>query len=520
MANGRRVVLAHPWVTLMTSQIQMEPLSILDMDSWDRLTSSHEDTYTIPRNMRNRPLPNDGRKKPKLPKKGSQKTEAAISAKEPTSPGLCTNQVASTLGEVTRHTANSGSQSEPSSPLLTVQPSFSAITSTPPPPLYALVDGCGFFSRAYLPPSRHHNSPPSTFHGEDTSDVTERDIVMLPPSSESNSEDSRALCSSQHNSLDHWPSPSSPMSSLLLPSTPASPIPAQPSRASPSSLLLAPGASVPDRPPSPKVFCDLTHEQLRLAIKQHNAAVDAKLPSQPTIDTGKNNVVFHPDTNDNGTYATGSDPFRKRKKKRRPTPFSPEGSSSTEDESGSDEGDESEELEPHIEVDYEELVEEAQLARTIGRRRTSRSGILHSMVPAKSVEPSLEPRFFGIAQRSSSTLPSPELSSISEDESPSDSSGTPPYTVVFVGANGCPDEVWQLPASAYLYVKSLAGRQPEAKKLRVEQVPRLQGPCLPPVNHRAFNKRKIDFVEGAEYPEQASKRTRQDDSAPSSCIIC
>jgi hypothetical protein len=267
------------------------------------------------------------------------------------------------------------------------------------------------------------------------------------------------------------------------------------------------------------VFCDLTHEQLRLAIKQHNAAVDAKLPSQPTINTDKSKVVFHPDTNDNGTYATGSDPFRKRKKKRRPTPFFPEGSSSTEDESGSDEGDENEEPEPHIEVDYEELVEEAQLARIIGRRRISRPGILHSMVPAKSVEPSLEPRFPGIAQRSTNTLPSPALSSISEEESPRDSSGTPPYTVVFVGANGGPDEVWQLPASAYLFVKSLAARQPEAKKLRVEQVPHLQGPCLPPLNQRAFKKRKIDFVEGVEYLEQTSKRTRHD-SAPGSCIIC
>jgi hypothetical protein len=152
------------------------------------------------------------------------------------------------------------------------------------------------------------------------------------------------------------------------------------------------------------------------------------------------------------------------------------------------------------------------------------------MVPAKSMEPNLEAKSHSVARRSTSTLPSLTLSAISEEDSPRDASGTPPYTVVFVGANGGPDEVWQLPASAFMFVKSLAARQPQAKKLRIEQVPRLQGAplrnssFLPVLNQhthsRTSKKRKIDCVEGVEYLHQTSKRTRHDKISPSSCIIC
>ncbi|OJA16271.1 hypothetical protein AZE42_00145 [Rhizopogon vesiculosus] len=517
--------------------MQMEPLSILDMDSWDRLASYREVTYTIPSDMRSRPLPNDGRKRAKPLKKGSQKTKA-ISQSKPTSPKLTTKQIASTSGGYTQDAANSGPQSEPPSLLLTVQSSFSATTSTPSPPSRAPADMCRFFSDR-LPPSPHLDLPLSTSFDEDTPGAVRRNIGVQPPSSESNCEASRALCSSQHNILVRWSSASSPTSSLsLFPKSlpPISDLPAQRPHAPPSSLLLARDASpVPsnysylEHPPSPKVFCDLTHEQLRLAIKHHDAAVDARLASQPAIIADKNKVVFHPDTNDNGTYATGSDPFRKRKKRRRPTPFFPESSYSTGDETNSDEGDEDEEPEPQIEVDYEELVEQAQLARLRGRRRISRSAILPSMVPAKSMEPNLEAKSHGVARRSSSTLPSLTLSAISEEDSPRDASGTPPYTVVFVGANGGPDEVWQLPASAFMFVKSLATRQPQAKKLRVEQVPCLQGAPLrsssvpvlnQPTYSRTSKKRKIDCVEGVEYLQQTSKRTRHDRFSPSSCIIC
>lgn len=493
-------------VILMTSQTQLEPLSAWDMDLWDQLASHCEDTYTIPSDMRNRPLPNDGRKKPKGLKKASQKVKAAVGQMDAPSI-LSTNQVASTSGEFTQDAANSGPHNE--SPNF-LQPSSSAIT----PPLYSLADV----------------APPSTSFEEDTSE--------MDTGAESESEVSRAFCSGQHNILD-WSSACRPISSLLLPSRslpPISDFPAQPTHALQSSLLLAHGASIPsnlsypDCPPSPKVFCNLTHEQLRLAIKQHDAAVDAELVSRPAISTDKNMVVFHPDTNDNGTYTTGSDPFRKRKKKRRPTPFFHQGYSSAEDETNSDEGDEDEEPEPEIDVDFEDLIEHAQYAKLRGRRRISRPGILSSMVSTKYAVPELEVKSQAVAQPSSSKLASPTLSSISEEESPHDASGTPPYTVVFVGANGSPDEVWQLPVSAHMYVKSLAARQPQAKKLRVEQIPRIQGPphkstSLPSLTQRTHNrtskKRKIACVADIEYFEQkTSKRPRKDHSTPSSCIIC
>lgn len=457
--------------------------------------------------MRNRPLPNDGRKRAKPLKNASQKVKTATSQRESASP---TNQAAPTPGSFTDDVANSGSQSKHPNLLLTVQPPSSAVTSTPSPPLYAPADMRGFFSIDQTPLSPRLHSPLSTSFDEDTS--------AQPPLFESDPEASRTLCSSRHNILV---SASSSTSSLLLPAglpPPISDVLAQPLHALPSNHCY------PDRPPSPKVFCDLTHEQLRLAIKQHNAAVDANLTSHPAINSDKSKVIFHPDTNDNGTYATGSDLFRKRKKRRRPTPFSPEGSYSSEDGTNSDEGEEGEESEPQIEADFEELAEEARLAKLRGRRRISRPGILPSMVPATSVEP----KFPGAALHSTSILPLPALSSIGEEEGPHDPSGTP-YTVVFAGANGSPNEVWQLPVPAFMYVKSLATRQPQAKKLRVEQVPCLQGPPLkipsplPTPRHNIHSqtskKRKFDCVEGIEHLERTSKRTRQD-STPNSCVIC
>jgi hypothetical protein len=283
------------------------------------------------------------------------------------------------------------------------------------------------------------------------------------------------------------------------------------------------------------VFCDLTHEQLRLAIKQHNANVDARLSSHAAINTDKNNVIFHPDTNDNGTYATGSDPFRKQRK-RRPTPFFPEGSSSTEEETdpentSSTEDEEDEKPEPEVEVDFEELVEEAHLAKLRGRRRMSRSAAIPAMVLAKPLWPGPETKSPPVAQRSTSTPSSPTLSSINEEERSGDPSGVPPYTVVFVGSNGSPDEVWKLPVPAFMLIKSSVMRQPQAQKLRVEQVPRLRlgGPPTNFSSPRTLNwdtqsrsskKRDIDCVDGIEYIEQTSKRARQDQSTLSSCIIC
>jgi hypothetical protein len=185
------------------------------------------------------------------------------------------------------------------------------------------------------------------------------------------------------------------------------------------------------------VFCDLTHEQLRLAIKQHDANVDARLSSHAAINTDKQNVVFHPDTNDNGIYATGSDPFRKRKKRRRPTPFFSEGSSSTEEEfihdpenTSSTEDEEDEKPEPEVEVDFEELVEEAHLAKLKGRRCMSRSAAIPAMVLAKPLWLDPETKSPVVAQRSISTPTSPALSSINEEERSGDPSGVPPYTVV------------------------------------------------------------------------------------------
>ncbi|KAG0708803.1 hypothetical protein DFH29DRAFT_341253 [Suillus ampliporus] len=509
---------------------QTEPLSIVDIHRW---LSDVENTHTIPSNMRNLPLPNDGRgraKKPKVKVGASSQMESA--------------------GPI-QDAGNSGSQSEPIVPpilLPTVQSSSSAITSTPSPPLDSPADIRGFFSVDQLPLSNRHDALPSPCPKEDTSDTQDRDTVQQPPPG-SDSESSQTAFSSPRDSYVHSPlaSPFTPLLSLP-PSTPSpiSEFSAQIPQTSPSCSLsahLSSQASTDhsqrltfvqylDQLPSPKVFCDLTHEQLRLAIKQHNAVVDARMSSQPAINTDKNNVVFHPDTNDNGTYATGSDPFRKRKKRRRLTPFFPEGSSSTEDETipDEDEEDEDEEPEPQIEIDFEELVEEAQLAKLRGRRRISRRpSMLPSMVLAKSVGLEPEAKSPAVAQRSTSTPPSPALSSISE-ESSGDTSGAPPYSVVFVGANGCPEEVWKLPVPAFMLVKSSVARQPQAQKLRVEQAPRLRGPPLtnpsPPratyqdTQSRSFKKRKINCVEGIEYLEQASKRPRQDQSTPSSCIIC
>jgi hypothetical protein len=197
-----------------------------------------------------------------------------------------------------------------------------------------------------------------------------------------------------------------------------------------------------------------------------------------------------------------------------------------------DEEDEDDGPEPEIDVDFEDLMEQAQYMKLRGRRRISRPGILSPMVSTKYAMPELEVKSQAVAQPSSSKLASPALSSISEEEGPRDASGTPPYTVVFVGANGSPDEVWQLPVSAHMYVKSLAARQPQAKKLRVEQIPRIQGPphkstsftSLPSLTQHTHNrtskKRKIACVDIEYFEQKTSKRTRKDDSVPSSCIIC
>ncbi|KAG1749933.1 uncharacterized protein EDB91DRAFT_1110458 [Suillus paluster] len=508
---------------------QTEPLCILDVIRW---LSDAENTHIIPSDMRNRPLPNDGRGR----------------AKKPTVKAGAIGQRGS--AEPMQDAVRSGSWSEPIVPpilLPTLQPSSSAISTTASPPLDSPADIRGFLPLDHLPFSNRHDALPSTCFEEGPSETQDIDTSVQPPlPSGSDSGRSRTISSSSHDVAVYSSSvsPLTPPPSLL-PSTlsPISDISAQIPQIPPSRLLSAHLASraspdhcqsrtfvqLSDQLPSPKVFCDLTHEQLRLAIKQHNAVVDARLSSQHAIITDKNNVVFHPDTNDNGIYATGSDPFRKRKKRRRPTPFLPEGSSSTEDETIPNEDEEDEEPEPQIEVDFEELVEEAHLARLRGRRRISRPSMLPAMVLAKSMRPDPEAKSPAIAKRSTCMPPSAALSSIGE-ESPGDTSGAPPYSVVFVGANGCPEEVWKLPVPAFMLVKSSVARQPQAQKFRIEQAPRLRGPPLTnssssrvtnqDTQSRSSKKRKIDCVEGIEYLEQTSKRTRQDQSTPSSCIIC
>ena len=509
------------WIIPVTTQIQVEPLSILDMDLWDQLASHCEDIYTIPRDMRNRPLPNDGRKKAKPQKKGSQKGKIAMSLAKPESSRLSNNQVASKSGEFTQHTPGSGSQSEPHALLPTGQPSSSVSASTPSPPLHTATDIRGFVPLDQLPLSLRSAS----FDG-DISDAIERDASVQPPSSEPDLEASRAVYSSQHTDRSFVSGPVSSLSLLSKLPPFISDVPAQFSHTPPLTANSVPpepiNRSNPDRPPSPKVFCDLTHEQLRLAIKQHNATVDAKLTSQVLVNTDKNRVVFHPATNDNGTYATGSDLFRKRKKRRRPTPFFPEGSCSEEQETSSDEYEQCEEPEPHVEVDFEDLVDEAHLAKVRCRQRISRPSMLPSMVPLKP----LQSKFPGATQCITNTVPLSTLTSINEEQNSHNGSGIPSHSVIFVGANGSPDEVWQLPVSAYLFLKSLAASQPQAKKLRVEQVPRLQGPPSPllaspnrNIHSQTSKKRKFDCIEEIEYLERKSKRTHQD-TTPSSCVIC
>lgn len=485
-----------------------------------------ENTHTIPIEMRNRPIPNDGRRKPKKKVKAG-----AISQWE--------------SGGPVQHAGNSGIYSEPivpHIPLPTAQSSSFAIIATPSPPLDPPAATHDPLPAYQLPLPNPSTALPSTCPEGDTSRTQDKDTnVQLPPF-RSDPEGSQTVSRGLRDIPVHSSSVS-PFTALpsLLPTTPMSdtsqrvsqtPPSCPPSSAHPQNHTSIP---YPDQPPSPKVFCDLTHEQLRLAIKQHNADVDARLLSHAAIDTDKNNVVFHPDTNDNGTYATGSDPFRKRKKRRRPTPFFLEGSSSTEEETVPDpenasftEDEEDENPEPEVEVDFEELVEEAHLAKLRGRRRMSRSATIPAMVLAKPVWPDPEAKPPVVAQRSTST-PS-ALSSISEEESSGDTSGVPPYTVVFVGANGSPDEVWKLPVPAFMLIKSSVARQPQAQKLRVEQVPRLRGPPLTnssflrtlnqDTQSRSSKKRDINCVEGIEYLEQTSKRVRQDQSTFSSCIIC
>ncbi|KAG2072584.1 hypothetical protein BDR04DRAFT_1096180 [Suillus decipiens] len=470
-----------------TSEQQTQALDLSDFVHWIK---NVENTHTIPIEMRNRPIPNDGRRRPRKKVKAG-----AISQWE--------------LGGPVQDTGNSGFYGEPIVPhilLPTAQSSPSAITATPSPQL------------------------DSTFPEEDSSCMQDIDTNAQLPPFRSDLEASRTMSGGVHDLL-----PGTPILDTWerILQTPASCPPPFAHPQSHTSVLY------PDQPPSPKVFCDLTHEQLRLAIKQHNADVDARLSSHAAISPDKNNIVFHPDTNDNGTYATGSDPFRKRKKRRQPTPFLLEGSSSTGEDRGPDpdntsstEDEEDENPEPEVEVDFEELVEEAHLAKLRGRRRMSRSAAIPAMVLAKPVWPDPEEKSKSpaIAQRSTSTPSSPTLSSITEEESSGDSSKAPPYTVAFVGANGSPDEVWKLPVPAFMLIKSSVARQPQAQKLRVEQVPWLRG--LPIKNssslrisnentqNRSSKKRDIHCVEGIEYLERTSKRARQGQSTLSSCIIC
>lgn len=502
-----------------TAEQQTQTLDPDDFVHWLRHV---ENTHTIPIEMRNRPIPNDGRRKPKKKVK-----VGAISHGEP--------------GGSVQGAGNSGFHSEPliAPPiLLPTAQSSSTIIAMPPPQLD------DFFSVDQLPLSNPRGALPSFCPEEDISRTQDRDTNGQLPPFRSDFEGSQTVSRGLHDIRVHSPS-ISPFTTppLLLPSTFISDtserilqtlLSCPPSPTHPQSRISVP---YPNQPPSPKVFCDLTHEQLRLAIKQHNADVDARLSSQAAVNTDKNNVVFHPDTNDNGTYATGSDPFRKRKKRRPPTPFFSEGSTSTEGETvpdpenaSSTEDEEDEKPEPEVEVDFEELVEEAHLAKLRGRRRMSRSAVIPAMVLAKPVWPDPEAKPSLIAQRSTSTPSSPALSSISEEESSGDPSGAPPYTVVFVGANGSPDEVWKLPVPAFLLIKSSVARQPQAQKLLVEQVPRLRGPLLTNTSSlrtlnqdtqsRSSKKRDIDCVEGIEYLERTPKRTRQGQSTFSSCIIC
>ncbi|KAG1757638.1 hypothetical protein EDB19DRAFT_53110 [Suillus lakei] len=439
----------------------------LDLDDYVRWLKHVENTHTIPIDMRNRPLPNDGRRRPKKLKVKA----VAISQRESAGPA--------------QDAGNPRFLGEPIVPpilLPTALSSSSAITATPSPQLDTHADIHGVLSVDQLPLSNRRGAP-STGPEEDASYTQDRDtnVQLLPFRS-----DSQTVSSGLHDI--HSPSAPPP---VLLPSTPISGTSQRIPQTPPSCLLLAHLTSppspahpqsrtfvpYPDQPPSPKVFCDLTHEQLRLAIKQHNADVDARSSSHGAVSIDKNNVVFHPDTNDNGTYATGSDPFRKRKKRRRPTPFFPEGSSSTgetvsdlegstEDEIAPNEDDEDEKPEPQVEVDFEELVEEAHLAKLRWCRR-ARSAVIPSMVLAKPEWPEPETKPPVVAQRSTSTPSSPALSPISEEESSGDTSGVSPYTVVFVGANGSPEEVWKLPVPAFMLIKSSVARQPQAQKLRI-----------------------------------------------------
>ncbi|KAG2154782.1 hypothetical protein DEU56DRAFT_770301 [Suillus clintonianus] len=506
------------------SEQQIEPLDLDDIVRW---LKDVENTHTIPIDMRNRPLPNDGRKRAKKPK---VKAGAIIRW--------------DSAGSM-RDADNAGFHSEPIVPpiLLPISQSFSStIIATPSPQLNPPANRHGFFSVDQLPPSNSRGALLSNCPEENTSHTQDGDINMQLPLFRSDPEGTAS--NGLHDIPVHSP-PASPLAPPPLLPTPMSDTSERIPQTPPTCPLLAHLASppspdypqirtfapYPDQPPSPKVFCDLTHEQLRLAIKQHNVVVDTRLSSQATINTDKNNVVFHPDTNDNGTYATGSDPFRKRKKRRRPTPFFSECFISSEEETVPDEHEEDEEPEPEVEVDFEELVEEAHLAKLRGRRRVSRSGVLPAMVPAKSMWPGPEAKPPVVAQRSTSMPSLPALSSVSEEASSGDTSGAPPYTVVFLGANGSPDEVWKLPVPAFMLIKSSVARQPQAQKLRVEQVPRLRGP--PPsmnsspsrapdqdAQSRFSKKRKIDCVEGIEYLEQTSKRARQGQLTPSSCVIC
>ncbi|KAG2159800.1 uncharacterized protein EDB93DRAFT_16435 [Suillus bovinus] len=463
----------------------------LDSDDSVRCLKHVENTHTIPIEMRNRPIPNDGRRKPKK-----------------------------------RVKAGAISQWESGGPVQHDLPT-------------AMHD----FVPAYqLPLPNPSAATPSICHEENTSRTQDWDTNVHLPPSQSDVEGlqtvSRGLCDVPVHTSSV--SPFTP-TLLLLPSTPISDPLERIPRIHPCPPLfthLENSTSVPyPEPPSPKVFCDLTHEQLRLAIKQHNADVDARLSSHAAINTNKNNVVFHPDTDDNGTYATGSDPFRKRKQRRQPTPFFMEDSCSMEEETTLDpentssiDDEEDEKPEPEVEVDFEELLEEAHFAKLRARRRMSRSAVIPDMVLAKAVWPGPEAKPLTVSQQSTSTPSLPALSSISEEESPGDTSGVPPYTVVFVGANGSPDEVWRLPVPAFMLIKSSVTRQPQAQKLRVEQVPRLRGLSLPNsssprtlnqgTQSRSSKKRDIDCVEGIEYLEQTSKRARQDQSTLSSCMIC
>lgn len=506
-----------------TGERQTQALNLDDSIRWLKHV---ENTHTIPIEMRHRPIPNDGRRKPKKKVKAG-----AVSQWE--------------SGGLAQDTGDSGFYSEPIVlPILPppAESSSSAIMATPSLQLDPPAAIHDLFSVNQLLLPNPGAALPSACPEEDIYRTQDRDIdVQLPPF-QSDLEGFQTVSRGLHGIPVHSSSvsPCTPTLSLL-PSTPNSDtserISQTPLSCPPSSTHLQSRTSVPyvDQPPSPKVFCDLTHEQLRLAIKHHNVDVDARLSSRAAINTDKNNVVFHPDTNDNGTYATGSDPFRKRKKRWRPTPFFLEGSSFTEEETTPDpentsstEDEEDEMPEPEVDVDFEELVESAHLAKLRGRRRMSRSAVIPDMVLTKPVWP--DPEAKHLTQRSPTTPSSPALSSISEEESSGDTPGVPPYTVVFVGANGSPDEVWKLPVPAFMLIKSSVARQPQAQKLRVEQVPQLRGHSLTnycslrtlnqDTQSRSSKKRDIDCVEGIECLERTSKRARQDQSTLSSCIIC